>query len=465
MATPIKMPKLGLSMVEAKLVKWLKAEGDEVAEGDLLAVVETNKIAYEVAAPGAGVLLKILVPATKVAPVGGVMAVIGARGEALDLSQFSVDSAVPQAALPGGFDPLTTQLGREGRGRFGERAASVSAATTSAVPPAGGTSAAPRAAAVAAPAPASAAGRVQASPLARRIAAEAGVDLSRIAGTGPGGRIERADVEHAISSGGPSTPAPVVRPMVVTSDPAAYPRVPYELMRKPPTRAPMLGTMRGAIAENMRRSKRVAAHATMSLKADVGQLKELRRKILERTAEREGVRVTFTDLVVKAVARALVRNPMLRTVIDGEDLVTMNDIDIAVAVHLEEAGLVVPVIRDCDTRSLIEIARERTRLMEAARSGGLGADELAGGCFSITNMGAVYELDFGTPILNLPQSAILGIGSIKDEVVARDGVPVVRPMMNLFLSIDHCVIDGEPSVRFLNEVRDFLEEPALGLAV
>jgi pyruvate dehydrogenase E2 component (dihydrolipoamide acetyltransferase) len=456
MPTAVKMPKLGLSMVEGKVVKWLKAEGDRVDAGEPIVVVETNKITYEVESPSSGVLYKILVAPKAVAPVAGPLGVIAAPGEQVDLSEFQLETTVPEAALPGGFDPLTTQLGREGRGHFGDRPRAPQPAAQPAAVHAGLT-------AVVAPT-----GRPKASPLARKIAAAGGINLTTVVGTGPRGRIEKRDVEHALQSltAGPTptvgrSAAPAAA--VVGSD--AYPPLAYALMRKAPDRQPLAGTMRQVIAEHMRRSKQTAAHATMSLRADVSRLIEVRKRILERTAERHGVRVTFTDLIVKAVARALVYNPMMRTVIDGDDLVTMNDIDIAIAIHLEEAGLVVPVIRDCDTKSLIEIAKDRTRLMEAARAGRLALDDLAGGCFSVTNMGAVYDIDFGTPILNLPQSAILGVGSIQDDVVAENGQAVVRPVMNLFLSIDHCVIDGEPSVRFLNELREIIQDPEVGFAI
>jgi pyruvate dehydrogenase E2 component (dihydrolipoyllysine-residue acetyltransferase) len=233
-------------------------------------------------------------------------------------------------------------------------------------------------------------------------------------------------------------------------------------MRRAPERRPLAG-MRRVIADNMRRSRQVAAHATMSVRADMTELTSLREELNAGSAPEE--RITFTDLFVKAIARVLVGNPMMRTVIDGDELVTLNDIDISVAVHLGEAGLIVPVIRDCERRGLRDISRERRRLIDAGRAGRLDLDDMAGGCFTLTNMGAVYDLDFGTPIINLPQSAILGVGSIAKEAVVVDDAVAIRPMMRLFLSIDHRVIDGEPSVRFLNQVRDVLTNPRSGFAL
>ncbi len=459
MATAIKMPKLGLSMVEGTVVQWLKLEGDSVEEGDPLVVIETDKIVNEVDASQPGILRHILVQDGDVAPVSGTIGIMGAADEDIDVAEFAKEVTVPEAALPAGFDPKTTRLGREGRGSFG------GTADAEAGPPAD------------APAPAlaqtpemsgidqSGGGRIKVSPVARTVASDKGVDLRSLRGSGPGGRIVKSDVEEAAANRSRrSRPQPTAFAGAAAPD-FSYPTPHYGLMRRAPDRRPLAGSMRRVIAENMRRSKNVAAHATMSLLADVSKLVALRGVLVNEFSEKHGVRITYTDLVVKACARLLISSPGLRTVIDGDELVTLNDIDIAVAVHLGESGLVVPVIRDCDTLSLIEIARERTRLIEDARVGSLDLDDVLGGCFTITNMGAVYDIDMGTPVMNLPQSAILGTSSIKDRVIAVDGEAVVRPTMNLFLSIDHCLVDGEPAVRFLNELRDILENAEIGFAI
>lgn len=458
MAVVVRMPKLGLSMVEGVISEWLVADGDTVAEGDLVVGVETSKINYQIEATTAGTVRKIFAATAEVVPVGGALCVIAGADEELDLAELGQNSAVPNAALPGGFDASTTKLGASGD--FGSAAAAPAAVAAAAAPestPAAATG-----------------GRIKASPLARKLAESYGLDLALIAGTGPGGRVEKKDVEGALlttASGSPaidlSPPATAPRPAQPATtgggwfNPADVPLT-VEVMRRAPSRARLSGTMRRVIADNMRRSKQVAAHATMSVKADVSELVALRAQL---NSEGHEQRVTFTDLFLKAVARVLVDSPMMRSVIEGEELVTLNDIDVSLAVHLGEAGLIVPVIRDCDRLSLRAISAERTRLMELGRSGRLGPDDMVGGCFTITNMGAVYDLDFGTPIINLPQSAILGVGSIKQEVVAVDGEVVIRPMMNLFLSIDHRVIDGEPAVRFINQVRDVLSNPTRGFAL
>ncbi len=459
MATAIRLPKLGLSMVEGTVSQWLKSEGDPIEEGEPIVIVETDKISYEVEAPQTGILRHVLVENGDVAPIAGIIGIVGAADEEIDVAEFAQEVNVPEAALPGGFDPTTTRLGREGRGHFGDMVEAEKGPLADAPPPASSqTPETPET-------EQSGDGRIKASPVARRIASEEDVDLRSLQGTGPGGRIVKSDVEDAVAAGSGSQRPQAPARVGARATQAGYPAPAYELMRREPDRRSLAGSMRRVIAENMRRSKNVAAHATMSLLADVSNLVALRGVLVDELSEKHGVRITYTDLVIKACARILTSSPMLRTVIDGDELVTLNDIDIAVAIQLGESGLVVPVIRDCDTRSLIEISRERARLIEDARVGQLDPDQMAGGCFTITNMGAMYDIDMGTPIINLPQSAILGISSIKDRVIAVDGEAVVRPTMNLFLSIDHCVIDGEPAVRFLNEVRDVLQNPETGFAI
>jgi pyruvate dehydrogenase E2 component (dihydrolipoamide acetyltransferase) len=448
MARALTMPKLGLSMVEGTVSHWLVAEGGEVVEGEPVVVVETAKISYEVESPISGTLRRILREAGDAAPVGGTIGVLGEADEQIDFSAFEVDNAVPVAALPGGFDPSTTRLGREAKAA--PPVAALAAAVGQPITPAADL-------APDVPDGSSNGIRLLASPAARRRAAETGLDLSRITGSGPRGRIQLGDVEAALST-------PGVAPHVAPAAAAGPEPDPLPVgVRRAPTRASIRGTMRPVIARNMEHSKRTAAHATISLKANATALVELRRELLASVAA-DDVRITYTDIFLKIVGRTLLKSPMLRSYIDGDDLVTLNDIDISLAVHLSEAGLIVPVIRDCDRLTLQEIAHERTRLMELGRSGRLGPDDSAGGCFTITNMGAVYALDSGTPIINPPQSAILGIGSIRDEVVPVDGAPGVAPMVNLFMSIDHRVVDGEPAVRFLNQVCGVIENPTLGLA-
>jgi pyruvate dehydrogenase E2 component (dihydrolipoyllysine-residue acetyltransferase) len=449
MAVVVRMPKLGLSMVEGVVSEWLVADGDTVSEGDLVVGVETSKINYQVEATAGGTIRHIYAQAAQAVPVGGALCVIGEPDEAIDFDAVGQNSAVPDAALPGGFDASTTKLGATGA--FGTATATL---TTPAPPPPTTENGTPR--------------RVKASPLARKLAETYGLDLAAIHGSGPGGRIEKKDVEDARLATASGSPAIDLAPRPVAGAPLATElvtgEVPLatEVMRRLPTRTPLAGTMRRVIADNMRRSTQLASHATMSLAADVTELIALRERI---NGEGHEQRVTFTDLFVKAVARVLVDNPMMRTVIDGGDLVTLNDIDVSLAIQLGEAGLIVPVIRDCDRLSLRGISAERGRLIELGRSGRLGPDDLVGGCFTLTNMGAVYDLDFGTPIINLPQSAILGFGSIQRQPVAVGDEVVVRPVLNLFLSIDHRVIDGEPAVRFLNQVRDVLSDPGTGFAV
>jgi pyruvate dehydrogenase E2 component (dihydrolipoamide acetyltransferase) len=465
MAVVVRMPKLGLSMVEGVVSEWLVSDGEFVAEGDLLVGIETAKISYQVEASASGTIRKIYARNTDVVPVGGALCVIAAADEELDFDLLGANNAVPGAALPAGFDPSTTRLGVSDA--FGPSNAVTDASASGATSPSADHGLETN--------PADHSRRIKASPVARKLAEAYQLDLSGIEGSGPTGRIEKKDVEKARLlhvSGSPMVEvAPLAHSGTLISPPPAAgvgptprdePRIETTLVRRALTRAPLAGTMRRVISENMRRSKQTAAHATMSLAADVSELIALRDGL---NSEGHSLRITFTDLFVKAVGRALIDNAMMRTVIDGDDLVTFNDIDISIAVHLGESGLIVPVLRDCDRLSLRAITAERIRLIELGRAGRLGPDDMAGGCFTITNMGAVYDLDFGTPIINLPQSAILGFGSIQKQAVVVDDDITMRPMINLFLSIDHRVIDGEPAVRFLNQVCDILSRPSRGFAL
>ena len=282
---------------------------------------------------------------------------------------------------------------------------------------------------------AAAAGRLRVSPLARRIAKGAGIDPGGLTGTGAHGAVLRRDVDAAIAG----------RAMVAGPG---------------PKRRPLAG-LRKTIARNMMQSLQMSAQMTAFARVDMAEVVALRASLVANEAEL-GVRVSFTDIVLKACAVVLARMPDINSSIIGDEIVTWDEVNIGLAVALDD-GLVVPVIRHADRKSLVEIAQERLDLAARARAGRLGHEDMVGGTFTLSNFGS-YGGDFETPLLNPPQSAILGIGAITDEVVARDGQIVIRPMMMLSMTFDHRLIDGAVAGRFRAELRALLERPATMLA-
>ncbi len=277
-----------------------------------------------------------------------------------------------------------------------------------------------------------AAGRVKISPAARKLAEEHGIDHTRIKGTGPEGRITREDVERAIAEGmRPADERPVLEV------------IPYEGMRR-------------AIGENMVYSWTVAPKVTLHTSVDLSGLLALRKSINEGAKERD--KVSVTDLLVKAVAKALALKPRMNVTLDGEEIKVLKDINIGVAVALPD-GLVVPVIRNADQKSLYQVSRELKDLAKRARRNKLQPDELTGGTFTLTNLGVYGSVDGFTPIINQPESAILGVGRTVEKPVVVDGQIAIRPMLGLSLAFDHRVIDGAPAAEFLKVLIELIERP------
>lgn len=274
--------------------------------------------------------------------------------------------------------------------------------------------------------------RFKISPAARKLAEEHGIDYTRIKGTGPEGRITREDVERAIAEG--------VRP---ADERPTLEVIPYEGMRR-------------AIGENMAHSWTVAPKVTHHTSVDMSAMLALRKNINNGVKEKE--KVSITDLLVKAVARALESKPRMNVTLDGEEIRVLKDINIGVAVALPD-GLVVPVIRNVNQKSLYQVSKEIKDLAKRARRNKLQPDELTGGTFTITNLGAYGSVDWFTPIINQPESAILGVGRTVEKPVVRDGQIVIRPMMGLSLAFDHRVIDGAPAAEFLKVLVDLIENP------
>jgi pyruvate dehydrogenase E2 component (dihydrolipoamide acetyltransferase) len=387
-------------MTEGTIQKWFKAEGDSIKAGEPLFEVETEKVLYEVESPAAGTVAKLLYAIEAVVAVGLPVAVIAEAGE----------NVAEVAARYGG----------------GASAAKVAAAPASV-------------AASPAPAAPSASGRREGAPVtpaARKLAEEHKIDLARVVGTGPGGRVTREDVQKAIDEGA-KAPAPTPAP-APAAPPAAAPAV---------QSIPVRG-MRKVIAERMHKSLQGSAQLTITTEVDVTQLIDRRQEV-----QRE-FNATYTDFIIQACAHALKQHQRMNAALDGEAIQMQDQISVGVAVALDE-GLIVPVIHNADKKSLKEIAQEARSLAEKARAGKLTLEEVSGGTFTVSNLG-MYGVDGFTPILNTPQTGILGVGRIVEKPVIYRGEVAKRSMMVLSLTFDHRVIDGAPAGAFLQTVADLL---------
>ncbi|HYL58863.1 MAG TPA: dihydrolipoamide acetyltransferase family protein [Candidatus Acidoferrales bacterium] len=384
------MPKFGLTMHEGTIQRFFKAVGDSVKAGEPLYEVETEKVLYEVEAAAAGTLAATLFADGDTVECGVAVAVIAEAGE--DLA--AVQARYAKAAPPASAAPTNRAAIRE---------ASV-------------------------PAAAKATGeRRAASPIARKLATELGVNLDAVEGTGPGGRITREDVERAAKS----APAPA------PSTPASRSPTPTA------SRTPMRG-VRKVIAERMHQSLQASAQITITTEADVTPATELRARL---TRDYD---FSYTDMMIHACARALMRHPRINSRLDGAEIVAAPNANIGIAVALDE-GLIVPVVREAERKSLREIAVESRALGEKARAGHLKLEDVSGGTFTITNLGT-WGVDAFTPILNAGETGILGVGRIIEKPAIYRGEIARRALMWLSLTFDHRVIDGAPAAEFLRDV-------------
>jgi 2-oxoglutarate dehydrogenase E2 component (dihydrolipoamide succinyltransferase) len=417
----IKVPPLGESIVEATVARWLKKEGDAVAAGDTLVELETDKVTVEV-------------PALK----GGVLT----RQSKHDGDVVAVDDVL---------------------GEIDETAAAAAPAPARPTAPAEATPS-PRAAQPAAPAPN--ATEVRASPGARRMAAEGGIDLAGITGTGRGGVISKPDViEQAPPAaagnahGDSGAIAPSSRP--ADSAPRASPPSPKSPLPASPngreTREKM-STRRKRIAEHLLEAQHATAHLTTFNEIDMSAVSALRERIKERVEKERGVKLSFMPFFVKAACLALDAHPVVNAQIDGDSIVYKHYVNMGIAVA-SDAGLVVPNIKDAHAKGMIEVSSDIVALAKRARDGKLTMDDLTGGTFTITN-GGVFGSLVSTPIINYPQVAILGLHKIQDRPVAVNGRVEIRPMMYVALSYDHRIIDGQHAVLFLVRVKELMEDPA-----
>jgi pyruvate dehydrogenase E2 component (dihydrolipoamide acetyltransferase) len=432
MSNQVTLPRLGQGMESGTIVRWLKSEGDKIEKGEPLYELDTEKVTQEVEADAGGVLLKILAQEGQEIEVGKAIAVIGEEGE--EVPEAEAEAEEPTKVT----EEEPREEGEPAPKRQEERERGREAGAEKEEPAEAGHAPAAERREEKEEAPARAdGGRVKASPLARRIARERGVDLKALRGTGPEGRIVAEDVERAGAA--PSVGAPAAAPGEVEV---------VELSR-----------MRQTIARRLTEAWK-APHFQIAMSADMRASIRLREALVARTQE-DGVRPTYSDILTKVCALALMRHRAVNAhFADGETrLFPTANIGIAVAIP---DGLIVPVIPSCEAKTIAEIAHARADVVERARAGKLQNADLENGTFTISNLG-MYGVERFIAVLNPPQAAILAIGAIEERAVVAEGEVVAQPRMELTLSCDHRAVDGATASQFLADVKAFLEEPGLAL--
>jgi pyruvate dehydrogenase E2 component (dihydrolipoamide acetyltransferase) len=457
------MPRLSDSMEEGTILKWLKAEGDEVTRGDELVEIETDKATMTYEADSAGTL-SIVAQEGDTLPIGEVIARIGAGGEA--------------PAGDGAQAEATQEAAASGNGGRSE-APPASAPAATAEPPAAAPEPEPEPAAAeaAAPSPEGNGGRAKASPVARRIAREQGIDLSALQGTGPGGRIVKADVEAAASGGAPQAAAPAAAPSeaeqaapAAAAAPAAEPQAAPAAAPPPaPASVAETGTAKGdvgvqeltrtqqVIARRMAESKATVPEFTIATDVDMEGAVELRKQLKAAAETLNGVVPSYNDMVVKASALALREYPRANGSYKDGHFELYSRVNIGVAVAAQEA-LVVPTVFDADRKSLGEIARDARALAERVRANAVTPPELSGGTFTVSNLGMFGVTEFSA-VINPPQAAILAVGKMEPRAVVRDGEIVARNIMTITLVCDHRILYGADAAQFLARIKALLEQP------
>ncbi len=437
MANQVTLPRLGQGMESGTIVRWLKAEGDKVEKGEPLYELDTEKVTQEVEAEASGVVLKILAGEGEEIEVGKPVAVIGEEGE--DISSESDDSSAEELRAADGDgdddgaarevaedepkeegDPAPEREEERERGREASAQSDGKAAEAEPVEQ-----------------KQSDGRRVKASPLARRLAKERGLELSSLQGTGPEGRIVAEDVERAAARPGWAAEAPASAEVEVVQ----------------------LSSMRKTIARRMTEAWETP-HFQIAMTADMRAAMRLRELLVERTEE-GAPRPTFSDILTKACAIALMRHRDMNAHFAGTEVHIFPTANIGIAVAVPH-GLVVPVIRNCERKSIADLAAARADLVERTRGGKLAQGDLEDGTFTISNLG-MYGVDRFVAVLNPPQAGILAVGAIQERPVVEDGELVARPLMELTLSCDHRSVDGATASEFLGSVKAFLEEPGIML--
>ena len=427
MAITFGMPSLGHTMEKGKIIEWLKHEGDPITKGEPLVVIETDKVITEVESPADGVVLRIVAPSEEERPIGALLAVLGAQGEQVsevELQQMLGPVAVQAPATPA---PVVTPV----------------------------PTAAPRADAAAR----DGGERLKISPIARKLADELGLDANTIQGTGPGGRITKDDVvrvaeaaKAAIPAAAPVTTAPAAPATVPTATAPASGRGRLGVSLTIPLRG-----MRGRVAERMFQSWNTIPRVTEVMQVDMSATVAFREAMLGQWEQQYGLRISLNDMITKAVAMALRRQPRLNATLADQEVRLHDSVNVGIAVNLDE-GLIVPVIFNADQKDLGQIAREGRDLAEKARAGRLQLDEINDGTFTITNLGTT-GIELFTPIINPPQVAILGVGMVQRRPIVVGDALAIRPAVYLSLVFDHRAVDGVPAANFLQELKRLLEKP------
>jgi len=428
------MTQLSPTMTEGKIARWLKKEGDTLSSGDILAEVETDKATMEMEVVDEGVLHKILSPAGSVVAVGTPIAVIAEEGEEVP-ADYAPEAGVQPAAAPAP-----------------QAAAPAPTATPAAAPAQPAAAPAPAPAAAPAPAPAAAGRRVKASPLARRLARQKGINLAAIQGSGPNGRITRADIDKAakrginLGMGGGMTTPPPLRPL--PAGPMPYHADEYEAVEN--------SMMRKAIARRLTESKQQVPHFYLTVDVAMDRLLDLRAQLND--AADGAFKLSVNDFIIKAVAKALVDVPAANASWTDAATLQHKHAHVSVAVAIE-GGLITPVIRFAEQKGIVDISNEVKELAGRAREGKLKPEEYSGGTFSISNLG-MYGIKQFAAIVNPPEGAILAVGGTEERAVVDKGEVKVKQMMTLTLSCDHRVVDGAVGAQFLAALKKHIETPA-----
>ena len=412
----IKVPPLGESIVEATISRWLKKEGDVVAQNESLVELETDKITVEVPAFKAGVLTKQEKKEGDVVQVGE------------EIGQIDESASVAASATATAPSPVS--------------------APAPAKAPQPAPAASPSAAPVATAAPTA---PPKTSPAVRRIASDEGIDPAKVAGSGPGGRVTKGDMLAATPAPAPAAPTPA-------APRAPAPRTPAPASQNGRETRERMTTRRRRIAEHLLESQHATAHLTTFNEVDMSAVSAVRDRLRERIEKEHGVKLTYMPFFAKAASLALKAYPAVNAQIEGDTVVYKHYVNLGIAVAADN-GLVVPVVKDADQMSMIEFSRALSAVAKRARDGALAMDDLTGGSFTITN-GGVFGSLVSTPILNYPQVAILGLHKIQDRPVAIAGKVEIRPMMYLALSYDHRLVDGQQAVLFLVRIKELIEDPA-----
>jgi pyruvate dehydrogenase E2 component (dihydrolipoamide acetyltransferase) len=473
MALKFGMPSLGHTMEKGKVIEWLKQEGEPLAKGEPLVVIETDKVVTEVESPADGVLVKIVVGPDEERPIGAILALLSAPDERLSEVEIRqlIGTDLVSTAAPGVATQVISPAPAVAVHTAGERLKispvarklaeerGIDPAMLRGTGPGGritkedvlrGTEVAP----VAAPAePAAPGERLKISPIARKLAEEYGLDVSGVTGTGPGGRITKDDILRLAETTRPSsTTLPVAE---VPAAPAATPTASSSRLGVVQT-IPLRG-IRGRVAERMYQSWNTIPRVTEVMHVDMSATVAFREAMLGQWEQQYGLRISLNDMITKAVAVALSRHPRLNATLVEQEVRLHDSVNIGVAVNLDE-GLVVPVIAHAEHKDLGLLARESRTLAEKARAGRLQLDDMSDGTFTITNLGTT-GIELFTPIINPPQVAILGVGMVQRRPVVVGDALAIRPSVYLCLVFDHRALDGVPAANFLRELQQLLTTP------